>query len=432
MEKSTYVIYAGTMHYKPRVVDAEIGEGLATAGALVLRGARAVGKTESARQVAASELRLDSADPLAALARQQPSVVLAGDTPRLLDEWQVVPEIWNEVRHEVDARRAPGQFILSGSAVPQDEIRRHPGAGRFRQVNMRTMTFAETGHSSSQISLQALFKAQAIAPTASPLEFAAVVARIVTGGWPGWYEAQTSDAGTRSLSYLADITEHDFVQVAGTRRDPRRFLGYLRALAACTAQPSAFAALGRRMADEANVAVGEGAVPLLHDLAQRLYLSEDQPAWAPKLRSRTAAIQTPKRHLTDPSLGAALLGANVDRLLIEPETLGFLFESQVVHDLRVYAQAIGARGVFHYRDQRGRDEIDVVIEATDGSWLACEVKLGLGAVDAAAANLLRVTQTIQRQPAACVVVIPSGVAHRRDDGVYVVPIGVLGADLNDE
>ncbi|GAA2183229.1 hypothetical protein GCM10009785_25930 [Brooklawnia cerclae] len=204
-------------------------------------------------------------------------------------------------------------------------------------------------------------------------------------------------------------------------------VAFLRASAGLEAQPAPFAAMTRRIEADSSIAVGPAAAPELFDFAARMHLVEDQPAWSPQLRSRSVLVQTPKRHMADPSLAAALLGAGTSRLLTEPRTLGFLYEGQVVHDLRVYAQAIGARGVFHYRDTKGRDEIDAVVEAADGRWIAVEAKLGESAVDAAARNLLRVTAKIARPPSACVVVVPTGVAHRRGDGVFVVPITVLGA-----
>lgn len=250
--------------------------------------------------------------------------------------------------------------------------------------------------------------------------------RLATGGWPGWFGATEATARSRALGYVDDLSEHDFVQVAGTRRDPRRFTAYLRAVAALVAQPAAYVAISRRIDEATATSVTPSAIPMLHAMAERLFLVEDQPAWSPKLRSRTAALQTPKRHLADPSLAAALLGAGTDRLLLEPETLGHLFESQVVHDLRVYAQSCDARGVFHYRDSKGRDEIDAVVEAEDGSWLAIDVKIGSGAVEAAATNLRRVTAKMQLAPIANLVIIPTGVAHRRSDGVFVIPLTTLG------
>ncbi|SPT54276.1 Uncharacterised protein [Actinomyces bovis] len=412
--------------YLPRVIDGKLNTALQTSGAVVVKGARATGKTRSARQQATSELDLDRASSRATLARQQPSTALEGETPRLLDEWQLVPALWNEVRRAVDDRRSPGQFILTGSAAPNDDAARHPGAGRFTTVTMRTMTLAETGHSNGAISLGSLLNGHLDAIVEAEVSFSDVVERVVNGGWPGWFDQSAATCRARAHAYLEEIAEHDLPTVGGSRRDPRRFRAYLRALAALESQPASFAALTRRMQDEFSAAVGPTSAQTMHDVAERMFLVEDQPAWSPRLRSRQAAAQAPTRHLADPSLAASLLDAGVDRLLAEPETLGFLFESQVVHDLRVYAQSLGTRGVFHYRDTKGRDEIDVVIEAQGGNWIGLEVKLGAAQVDAAAANLLRVAAKIERPAAALAVVTPTGIAHRREDGVMVVPLSVLG------
>lgn len=415
------------MHdYQKRHLDQSISVALESAPAVVIAGPRACGKTESASQFSASQIYLDSADKRAVLAREQPATALHGETPRLLDEWQVVPEVWNEVRHEVDRRRQAGQFLLTGSATPDEHPMRHSGAGRFRRLRMRTMTLQETGDSTGEVSLAALLRGESPAIAESERDFSELIARVVRGGWPGALTMSHEAAVEMNHSYLDDTCEHDFPSVAGPRRDPRRIRAFLEAIAGLSAQPATFSAIGRRMNDAAALPIGETAPSVLHDFAERMFLTEDQPAWAPKLRSRTAALQTPKRHLCDPSLAAALLGANADRLLAEPESLGFLFESQVVHDLRVYAQKNKARGVFHYRDSKGRDEIDAVVEAADGAWIGLEVKLGQHAIDAAAENLLRVSAKIIRQPEALIVVVPSGLAYQRDDGVFVVPLTVLG------
>jgi predicted AAA+ superfamily ATPase len=287
------------------------------------------------------------------------------------------------------------------------------------------MTLAESGHSTGAVTLADLL-AGTMGLQESSVSFEQVASRLVTGGWPGWIRDSERAARMRIEAYLNDITEVEFPQVAGKRRDPRRFLAFLRAFAAVTAHPASFATITRRMNEDAPPVFGPVAASELFDMAERLFLVEDLPAWSPKLRSRTTALQTPKRHLTDPSLAAWLLRANSGRLISEPETTGFLFESQVVHDLRVYAQALGWRGVFHFRDAKGRDEIDLVLEADDGNWIGVEVKLGTNAVDAAAESLLRVSSHIARPPAALAVVTPTGVAHRRDDGVLVAPLTVLG------
>ncbi|MDR1213691.1 MAG: DUF4143 domain-containing protein [Propionibacteriaceae bacterium] len=409
----------------PRVADSELSVALASAGAVVVRGARAVGKSETARQQAKSELRLDDDSPRAVLARSQPSTALDGDQPRLLDEWQVALGLWNQVRHAVDDEPGPGRFILTGSARPDDDPSRHSGAGRFRRLLMRTMTLAESGDSTGAVTLTDILSGS-VGLHESRTDFQQVVSRLVTGGWPGWIHHGEVAARGRIEAYLDDISQVEFPQVAGARRDPRRFLAFLEALATVTAHPASFATITRRMNEASTLTFGPMAAPELFDMASRLFLVEDLPAWSPKLRSKTTALQTPKRHLTDPSLAAWLLRANSDRLIRELETTGFLFESQVVHDLRVYAQALGWRGVFHFRDTKGRDEIDVVLETDTGDWIGVEVKLGMNAVDDAARSLLRVSSGMVRPPAALLVVTPSGVAHKRDDAVLVVPLTVMG------
>jgi predicted AAA+ superfamily ATPase len=276
------------------------------------------------------------------------------------------------------------------------------------------------------VSLAGLLAGGPVEPEESAIDFRATVSRIVTGGWPGWWQAAEPDALANAGSYIADIVERDFPAVAGPRRDPRRLLALLRALAGLEAHPATEAAVTRRMSADDGTRVAGATARSLIDLASRLYLLADQGAWAAKLRSASALARLPKRHLADPSLAAALLGATSDRLLAEPDTLGHLFESQVVHDLAVYARSHAWRGVFHLRDTKGRDEIDAVVEADDGRWIGIEAKLGEGGVDAGAANLLRVAAKVAHPPAALAIVTPVGIAHRRPDGVIVLPLTVLG------
>lgn len=411
--------------YVPRSVDPAIARGLRTSGAVLLRGPRACGKTESARQQANSEVILDTATPEVTLARIDPSLILAGDTPRLLDEWQEIPEIWNTVRHEIDNRRSRGQFILTGSATPPDDARRHPGAGRITTVTMRTMSLGERGVPSTEASLSALFAGTQEPGTGTQASVADYTGWMVAGGWPGWLDLDPEDAADNVRSYLWEMSEHDYPDIAGLRRDPRRFTSFLTAYAGLIGQPASFAAIGRRIGEISGTEPSASLVPLLHDFASRLFLVEDQPAWATRLRSKTTLIQTPKRHLADPSMALALLGAGTDRVLSDPETLGIVFESQAVHDLRIAADAIRARGVFHLRDMKGRDEIDAVVEAADGAWIGCEVKLSHRQIDHAAENLLRVAAKVEREPAALIVIIPTGPVVQRPDGVWVLPLAAL-------
>lgn len=417
--------------YRPRLVDQELHRALSISGAVHVRGPRACGKTSTAREQAQSEVRLDLSREDAALAREAPAVLLQGDTPRLIDEWQVVPELWNVVRHEVDDRQQSGQFILTGSARPNDDARRHPGAGRVSSIDMRTMALCERRESFGGIELTQLWDASDGLPTGarSDLLVPDYVDLILQGGWPGFQHLDPEGAAEANSAYIHEIVEHDFPEVGGRRRDPRLFRAYLVALAGTVAQPAQLGAVRRRMGEVLDRAPAPETVSHLHDFAHRLFLVEDQPAWAPMLRSRRALIQAPKRHVCDVGLVSALLGAGRGQLLSDLETLGFLFESLVVHDLRVLAQNARARGVFHYRDAKGRDEIDAVIEHRDGRWIGVEVKLSHEQVDHAASNLLRVSAQIARPPAALAVVVPTGTVHRRSDGVWVLPLSTLGPTL---
>lgn len=412
--------------YWPRVVDAELDAELAALGAVTIDGPKACGKTSTAARVAASTVRLDVDPGARALASAAPEVLLDGPTPRLLDEWQLAPEVWDAVRRAVDDRGTPGQFVLTGSATPADDARRHSGAGRFGHVRMRPMSLWESGLSSGDVSLAGLFTgAEVVGRT--DLDVSDYVDAIVRGGWPQTRTTTIVAAQRFVRGYLVDIVERDLPASEGRRRDPARLRRFLQAYAQVTAQTASVAAIGRRVTPDSpgGPALKWETADAYRTAAERSFLVEDLPAWSPRLRSRTRLIDTPKRHLVDPSLAASLLGADPGRLRTDGETLGFLFESLVTRDVRVYAQAGGAE-VWHYRDRGGELEIDLVVERTDGSWLGIEVKLGGPSVDSGAEALLRVARDrVERPPAALMVVTTRGYAYRRPDGVYVVPLGAL-------
>ncbi|MDO4792316.1 MAG: ATP-binding protein, partial [Buchananella hordeovulneris] len=406
--------------YFPRIVDAELERSLRIAGGVHVRGPRACGKTATARQQAASMARLDLDTPEAALGQLNVAGLLAGDTPRLLDEWQAIPEVWNAVRHEIDDRGERGQFILTGSSTPNDDAVRHPGAGRIVSLTMRTMTLSERAaagylpgsEGTTKASLGALLGGQLETSAGTTATVSDYANWIVGGGWPGFIDLASQDAQYQLDSYLQEVAERDYPQISGPRRNPLRLLSFLRAYAGVVGQPASMAGIRKRIGEQVGTQPGEELVSDLHEFSQRLFMIEDQPAWSTSLRSKTALVTTPKRHLADPSLMAALLGAGPERLVGDLETFGFAFESQVVHDLRVYAQANRVRGVFHMRDTKGRDEIDVIVEGSDGRWAGFEVKLSHAQVERAADNLLRIAAKVTTPPTALVVVIPTGPVTR--------------------
>ncbi|MBM3266049.1 MAG: ATP-binding protein [Candidatus Sericytochromatia bacterium] len=416
--------------YRPRVVDREVSDAMSALGAVAIEGPKACGKTESARQHAGSEVLLDL-DPQAALAaRVDPRLVLDGPTPRLLDEWQIVPEIWNAVRRAVDDRGLAGQFLLTGSARRPADIRRHGGAGRFSIVQMRPMTLFERGKSSGAASISRLLDGEGPEPARSELTVRDYASEVATGGWPALLMADEQAAVRFNRGYVDTIVDIDIHTVDGVRRDPVRVRRFLHAFAQVVAHPARLATIVQRAAGE-DAGGGAGGGPSRWtgteylDALARLMVVEDQPAWQPELRSRSRLTAAPKRHLADPALAAALLHRDAAGLLGDLRTFGFLFESLVVRDLRVFAQAARA-SVLHYREEKGDLECDAVIEREDGAWAAFEVKLGAADIDAAATALLRLAGRTVRKPACLGVLTATGYTYRRDDGVLVIPVGALG------
>jgi len=413
--------------YRPRVVDQELHDRLRSRGAVVIEGAKACGKTATAMQRAASVVRLDVDAGARRAAEIDAELVLNGPTPRLLDEWQTVPALWNHVRRAVDDRALPGQFILTGSATPADDITRHTGAGRLSRLRMRTMSSFETGHATGLVSLQALFGGEAARSPETALTVPDIAMRVAVGGWPGHQALPDRDALRAANDYLQELHRSEIQRLDEGRRDPRRVAALMRAIARHVAAPAPTAALARDAGGPEGPLDRDTAARYLAAL-DRLMITEEQPAWTPHLRSRSRARTAPKRHFVDPSLAAAALGATPPRLLRDIETLGLLFESLVVRDLRVYAQSFDAT-VLHYRDNTGL-EVDAIVETPDGAWAAFEIKLGHARLDDAAARLLkfagRVDDRRTGQRARLVVITGTGYAYDRPDGVAVVPIGALG------
>jgi hypothetical protein len=414
------------MAYLPRVVDAELQVLLRSTGAVVIEGPKACGKTATARQVAASEVLLD----IDATAREaiavDPALVLEGPTPRLIDEWQIEPTIWNHIRRAVDSRGLAGQFILTGSAVPADEVARHTGAGRFAHLRMRPMTLFETGHTNQALSLARLLEGDPARSTDPGLRVADLAERVAVGGWPGLHGRTVEDSLQAVRDYLEEIRLVDIMRIEGKRRDPEKVARLLRSLARNVASYAAATALAADTGG-ADGPLDDDTVREYLDALERLMIVEDEPAWAPHLRSKSLLRSTAKRHFVDPSLAVAALRAAPDRLLADLNLFGFLFESLVVRDLRVYAQASDAR-VLQYRDNTGL-EVDAIVEAADGRWAALEIKLGPGLIDDAAATLRRFADRIDTskcgRPVVLGVIVGTGYGYVRDDGIAVIPIGAL-------
>lgn len=420
--------------YVERIADREIAEALESAPVVVIEGAKSCGKTWSGRNHACSEASFEQDEQARAQARLLPRQFLAGLEPRLIDEWQIVPEVWNSIRHIADEERRCGRFILTGTARPTDDGIRHSGAGRIMRIRLRPMSLFESGASTGGLSLVSLANGKACAADRPEVGVPEVVQELCRGGWPEHLDLAVGPAQRRLRSYLNELAQVDISQVShrGRRRDAQKVSRLLVSLARNTATAASVAKLASDTADssETNTAQDQRtAAAYLEDLAS-LFVVEDVPAWSANLRSRARLRQAPKRHFVDPSLAAAALRAGPERLLGDLKTLGFLFESLVVRDLRIYAQAHEA-SVWHYRDSHG-NEIDAIVDWGDGRWMAVEVKLGsMDAVDEAADNLNRVCEKVDYDltgpPTRKVVITASGYGYDRPDGVAVVPLTALTA-----
>ena len=414
--------------YRPRIVDGDLAARLGSAGAVLIEGPRACGKTATGRHHAASAVLLDVDAGLRQAAELEPNLVLEGPAPRLIDEWQTVPSIWNHVRRAVDLGGGAGRFILTGSAVPPDDTTRHTGAGRVSRLSMRPMSLFESGHSSGEMSLGAMLRVESVRAQHSRATLSGLVELACRGGWPGMVGATTKDARRFVQDYVEEIRRTDLRRVDGIRRDPVLVRRVLQSLARNVATEAAVSVIAADAGGNAGPLHPETVQSYLNAL-ERVFVIEDQPAWPVHLRSRSRLRKSPKRHFVDPSLGIAALRAGPDRLRADPGTFGFFFESLAMRDLRVYSQAHDAE-VYHYRDNTGL-EVDAIVETAGGAWMGVEIKLGgEGLVEEGARNLLKLRDRVDPErtgpPAALMVIVGIGHGYTRPDGVVLAPLTALG------
>ncbi len=397
-------------------------------GAVSIEGPRYCGKTWTAESHAESEIKVadsQGAIPNRDLVSADPRIALVGSEPRLIDEWQEVPAIWDRVRSEVDTSRRKGRFILTSSIAPRRDEYVHSGAGRIGAVKMRTMSLYESGDSDGSVSLASLFYGWSGMRECGPVPLERLIDLAVRGGWPG--SVGTSGYQESARGYL-DRLIADAAKLDGKRRSEEKMAMLLRSLARneCTLASDRRVRSGMLENDDEGIAI-ETYYDYI-DCLRRVHAIDDIPSYSLKLRSDARIGKAPKRHLADVSMAIAALNLDKDLLMKDMSTFGPMFESMCLHDIRLYIEHNGGR-MFHYRDGRGR-EIDAVVEARDGRWGAIEVKLGTGQIDAAAENLLKLNGffTKEGKPPSflCVVCGMAVYAYRRPDGVYVVPITSLG------
>jgi predicted AAA+ superfamily ATPase len=418
--------------YRERLIDPIIARDLRVFGAVSLEGPKWCGKTWTCLNHSASVFYLmDEEGDFAnrRLAELDPAAALDGPAPRLLDEWQEVPALWDAVRFRVDRSAAKGRFTLTGSTRPRSARPRHSGTGRIAVRRMRPMSLLESGLSSGTASLGHLLAGGQLRPARSGATLGDVLGWMCRGGWPGIMGLDTPDAQVLARGYIDRLADADMGDVADARRDPVRTLAFLRSLARHTATPVQIPTLRRDMGEAWGASATDVTVRRYLDDLANLYALEEIPAWQGQLRSKSALRKTPKRMLADPSLAAAALGADPSSLRADLETAGFVFESMCLRDLLVFSEMLGA-SLTYYRDEDGL-EADAVVTMADGTWGAVEMKLGGAQVEQAAANLRRLADKLSHPgrpaPAMLAVLVGvAGLAETRADGVHVIPVDMLG------
>jgi len=417
--------------YIPRIADIMIIRALKSSGAVLVEGPKWCGKTSTARHLCQSYLYMQDPDQRSnymKIAESKPSLLLRGKTPRLIDEWQIAPVLWDSVRHEVDLRAELGQFILTGSAVPiLDENITHTGTGRFSRVKMRTMSLYESNESNGSISLSELFNQETDAASITDLDIEKIAQIIVRGGWPATVVNTYEDASKPVLDYLDSIINIDISRVDGIEKNPQKVAVLLKSIARNISTEASIETLRRDMEGNEQNSVSQPTVLSYLNALQRIFVIEDLEAWNPSIRSKTPLRSSSKRHFIDPSIACAALGINASKLLMDFNTFGYLFESLCIRDLRIYADYLDGK-VYHYRDKSNL-ECDAIIVLRDGRWGAIEIKMGPNEFELAAENLFKLKERIDsdkmQKPSFLMILTATGFGYTREDGIHVVPIGCL-------
>ena len=421
------------MEYKSRIADRLLAKRLASKGAVLIEGPKWCGKTTTAEQQAGSILYMDAPATLETnlqMAEIDPSVLLEGKTPRLIDEWQLAPKLWDTVRFEVDHRHDVGQFVLTGSAVPAEEKDiHHSGTGRFSWLTMRPMSLYESGESSGEVSLSHLFETPDKMAATNRLKIDDIAYLICRGGWPFACGLQGEAALTQAFDYVDAVIKKDISRVDGVNRSSTTTRLLLRSYARNQGAQATIGTIVADMTANDENGISEKTAGGYLEALRKIFVIEDAEAWNPNLRSKTAVRTANTRYFADPSIGTAVLGLGPDDLLRDLNTMGLFFETLCVRDLRVFAEALDGE-VYHYRDKNGL-ECDAVIHLRNGKYGLVEVKLGGDRlVNEGAANLLALAGKINtekmNEPSFMMVLTGTGnYAYRRKDGVYVVPVGCL-------
>lgn len=421
------------MEYKRRIADELLSRKLSYKGAVLIEGPKWCGKTTTAEHLAKSILYMDTPSNLRSnlqMADIDPTLLLAGNTPRLIDEWQLAPKLWDAVRFEVDHRHEVGQFILTGSAIPaEDKDLHHSGTGRFAWLTMRPMSLYESGESNGSVSLEQLFDAPGKVATVNTLKIEDIAFLICRGGWPFASTLQGKAALAQAYDYVDAIIKKDVSRVDGVNRSAEVARLLMRSYARHQGSQASVGTIVKDMTANVENGITDKTATSYIEALRKIFVIEDCAAWNPNLRSKTAVRTANTRYYVDPSIGTAILGLGPKDLLQDLNTMGLFFETLCVRDLRVYADSLDGQ-VYHFRDKNGL-ECDAVLHLRDGRYGLIEVKLGGDIlIDFGAKNLRTLADKINTDkmnaPSFLMVLTATGnFAYRRDDGVYVVPIGCL-------
>ncbi len=417
--------------YRPRLIDNIIDSYLEAFGAVCVEGPKWCGKTWTSSYHCKSEIMLGNPDgnfQNRQLAQMSPSLVLEGETPRLIDEWQEVPQLWDAVRYKVAQSGNKGQFILTGSATPNHKGILHSGAGRIAKLRMRPMSLFESGNSSGDISLKDICEGRIEPKISGEVDLRKLIDFIIRGGWPANQETTLKQAAYLPIQYIRAVLDDDVYRIDNVKRDKHKMELLLRSLARNEATTVTNKKLKNDIKEIDDEDIDVETVSAYLDVFQRLFLTDNQKPFEAKLRSSIRIKQAEKRHLSDPSLAAALLNATPEMLLNDLNTLGFLFEALCERDLKIYAESFDAE-LYHYQDYNN-NEMDAVIAMPDGKWCGFEIKLGANQIDMAAENLIKIKNEIKASggiapDSLCVICGLSNAAYQRTDGVFVVPITAL-------
>ena len=421
--------------YKPRIADRLLTRKLAGKGAVLIEGPKWCGKTTTAKQQAKSMLNLGDSNVLRQslqMMELSPITLLEGDTPRLIDEWQTIPPLWDTIRSEVDRRGDFSQFILTGSSVlPDAESTIHSGTGRFARIKMRPMSLLESGESTGSVSLTKLFEGEPLKPQVNQKGLEDIAYYTCRGGWPQAILLEGEIALDQALDYFDSVVERDIQRVDGVKRNADRARLLLRSYARHISQQVSYATIKADMLSNDSQTLDEDTVADYIKALKRLFVIEDLEAWNPNIRSKAAIRTSDTRHFVDPSIGTAALGLGPKDLMNDLESFGLFFEDLAVRDLRIFADVLDGR-LYHYRDSSGL-ECDTVLHRRNGTYALIEIKLGgEKAIEEAADSMKQLAETIDHtrmpQPSFLMVLTAVGpYAYRRPDGIFVVPITCLNS-----